>query len=397
MERTTVSIEWKATGDGDGTLEGYASTFGNVDLGGDVIVPGAFKATSAAVRKSGIPLLADHVASTASVLGTIFDAREDGKGLRIKARFSSAPSAQDTRTKLIEGHLSKLSIGYEPTKFAFEERDGKTVRLLQEIKLWETSVVVFPMNPEATIERVKSLAADLNPGQRQELAQSIVQPTEKATTNAIREQLNQLLREAYGSGSTDVWVRDFDGSTVWFDVYSGDESGTYEQAYTGDPDDALALDGDRAKVRAVTTYVPDEKSAREVSGTKAGVGEAEARHAEAEESKDAAPAGDDPDASHWDRYASEAVLAGRDPQALADPAERAGLSTRLDLMEQSLKDLDAPVHPDIRAGLSASLRLMEDDINQAKSAVPANDRAGLVQGLSLLEDDLRQTTSTGKE
>lgn len=425
MERTTLSIEWKSND--DGTLEGYASTFGNVDLGGDVIVPGAFAKTSKEVRQTGIPLLADHVASTASVLGTIFEAREDRKGLRIKARFSKAASAQDTRTKLLEGHLSKLSIGYEPTKFAFEEREGKTVRLLQEIKLWETSVVVFPMNPEATIERVKSLAGGLNDADRKALATAIVEADEdKATANEVRERLNALVREAYGSDSADVWVRDWDESKVWFDVWSGDDSGIYEQAYSDDGD-VLTLEGERAKVRAVTTYVPDEKSSEpcvringrhckahntchwrsdgcsdathlkrgmpvEDSDTKTGAGEAEARHAEAEDTKDAAPAGDDAGAS-WDRYASEAVLAGRDPEALADPAERAGLSTRLELMEQSLKTLDEPVHPDIRAGLSASLRLMEDDINRATSAVPAGDRAGMAKGLALLEDDLRQPTN----
>src|SRR5699024_11634335 len=42
MERMTVDIEWKAAADDDGTLEGYASTFGNVDLGQDVVEKGAF-------------------------------------------------------------------------------------------------------------------------------------------------------------------------------------------------------------------------------------------------------------------------------------------------------------------------------------------------------------------
>ncbi len=73
MDRMTVTVEWKATGSDDGTLEGYASTFGNIDLGADVVVKGAFTDTIGNIKAHGIPLLADHVASTSSVLGTIFD------------------------------------------------------------------------------------------------------------------------------------------------------------------------------------------------------------------------------------------------------------------------------------------------------------------------------------
>lgn len=159
MERLTVPIEWKATEDSQ-ILEGYASTFGNVDLGGDVVVEGAFTKTIANIKANGIPLLADHMPTVNSVLGTIFDATEDAKGLKIKARFSSAPSAQDARTKLVEGHLNRMSIGYEPVGFTFGEQDGQRVRFLTEVKLWETSVVVFPMNPEAVVSRVKAALAD---------------------------------------------------------------------------------------------------------------------------------------------------------------------------------------------------------------------------------------------
>lgn len=304
MERMTVAVEWKAAGD-DGTLEGYASTFGNVDLGQDVVEKGAFTDTIGNIKANGIPLLADHVASTSSVLGTIFDAVQDDKGLLIKARFSSAPSAQDTRTKLIEGHLNRLSIGYVPEKFAFEDREGKTVRLLQKIALMETSVVVFPMNPEATIERVKSLASDLDPQQRQALASAIAHPD------------------------------------------------------------------------SVTTYVPDDG--------KSATTDLPAQQAGPEDEK-ATPAGE-PAESSWDHWASEAVLAGRDPEAIADPAERSGIATRLELMEQSLEELSAPVHPDIRAGLAASLRQQEEQVHRPRESVPAAARGDLRKSLALLEDD----------
>lgn len=167
-EAEQLPDEWKAeanANDGN-TLIGYASTFGNVDLGGDVVMPGAFTKSTTAInaKGGGIPLLADHVAETASVLGTINGAFEDDHGLVIKARISQAPSAQDTAVKLREGHLSKLSIGYETMNDSYEDRDGVKVRLLEDVKLWETSVVVFPMNPEATVSRMKTLFEGLGAG-----------------------------------------------------------------------------------------------------------------------------------------------------------------------------------------------------------------------------------------
>ncbi len=157
MERKTLAVAWKA--DATGSLVGYASTFGNVDLGGDVVVPGAFTETVSDLKANGgIPLLADHDPSTGSVLGTIFDAAEDLQGLRIHARFASTQRARDVRQLLVEGHLSKLSIGYQATDYSHAERDGRQVRLLHKVRLWETSVVVFPMNPAAVVTGAKSKA-----------------------------------------------------------------------------------------------------------------------------------------------------------------------------------------------------------------------------------------------
>lgn len=256
VETMVVPVEWKAAGDGSGELVGYASTFGNVDLGQDVVVKGAFKASAADIKANGIPLLADHVASTTHVLGTIYDAAEDDTGLLVKARFSSAPSAQDVRTKLLEGHLTKMSIGYEPTAYKFEERDGKTVRLLEEIKLWETSVVVFPMNPEATISRVKSLAGALEPQARKALA------------------------------------------------------------------DALTEDED------TQTSPPAGETA-------------EARHAKATPDDDTDTPAGAVTGQGWDHWASEAVLAGRDPDEKADLARRAGNRTQTELMEAAIARLSS--------------------------------------------------------
>jgi len=399
LERLVVPIEWKATDD-DHILEGYASTFGNVDLGGDVVVKGAFAKTIANIKANGIPLLADHVPSTTHVLGTIFAAEERAKGLWIKARLSKAPSAQDVRTKLLEGHLKKMSIGYETMDHAFEDRDGQRVRLLKEVKLWETSVVVMPMNPEATIARVKSVVESLSPEALKTLVEEIaaapvveIEPPavdyrcgveSKATVNEIRTQLTAALRaDVPISKDRWRWVRDFDASHVWFDDENAGESGIFEQTYTVSATGSVSLTGQPVKVRAVTTYIPVDET-----GSK---NDAAADEAEAKAADPAASAGDEPapppdeGVSGWDHWASEAVLAGRDPEAKADAAKQAGLAKRLELFEDFLTQHDAPVDPTVRAGMSKRLELMEDDLRQFETAPPTSTRAELGKRLASLE------------
>src|SRR5258708_29347251 len=148
-EHMIVPVEWKSvSGGGPGELEGYVSVFGNVDQGGDVVLPGAFRNTLRYWWKQAqpLPLIADHELSTAGVIGSVRDAREDTTGLLVKARFSSDPKAQSIRTKMIEGHLRGMSFTYETVKHHLGTVAGKSVRYLQEVKIFEATVTPFPMN-----------------------------------------------------------------------------------------------------------------------------------------------------------------------------------------------------------------------------------------------------------
>jgi HK97 family phage prohead protease len=293
LEHIVVPIEWKDDSDGTttNTLVGYASTFGNVDLGGDVVVRGAFKKSVETIKAgNGIPLLADHMPTTTSVLGTIYDAFENTKGLVIKARLSKAPSAQDTAVKLAEGHLSKLSIGYETMDDSYEDRDGVRVRLLKEVKLWETSVVVFPMNPQADISTVKQVVAftealpDDSPRKQALKAMLIQDATEH----------ERLLGQPY-----------------------------LPKYWTTGP----ALEG---MIDTTPASVPDEPP-----GGAKGAADGESAAAPGDGAAPA-PGGADGEsaptpgegAAHWDKYRSEAMLAGRDTGDVP-PAKRAGLEERL--------------------------------------------------------------------
>lgn len=146
FETKLLSLELKADG---ATVEGYGARFGNADGYGDVIDPGAFKA-SLGMRKP--KMLREH--DPRQVVGVWDAVEEDAKGLRVKGRFADTPLAQETRALVAMGALDGLSIGYRTIK---SEARGN-LRALKELDLWEVSFVTFPANDQARVDAAKALA-----------------------------------------------------------------------------------------------------------------------------------------------------------------------------------------------------------------------------------------------
>jgi HK97 family phage prohead protease len=159
-------LEVKAADDGSGEVEGFAAVFNTADLEGDLILPGAFKKTLAAWRRSPgrIPLVDGHLrdAST-TLLGSVVRAEErtggDTKGLWFRAGFSSDAASQVVRTKALERHLNGVSIGWLPYPGGIDFKtgaDGEVIRLLKDIRLFEISLTPIPMHPDARLTAVKA-------------------------------------------------------------------------------------------------------------------------------------------------------------------------------------------------------------------------------------------------
>lgn len=132
----------------EGTFEGLLSPYGNVDQGADVVEPGAYVKTLKD-QGSSRPLLWQHKSDVP--IGEItLDDRPDG--LWCKGQLlMQLPEAQKAYL-LIKARIVKgLSIGFEAIKDAIEGG----VRRLKEIKLYEGSIVTFPMNEMALITSVK--------------------------------------------------------------------------------------------------------------------------------------------------------------------------------------------------------------------------------------------------
>ena len=130
-------------------IEGYASLFGKRDQGGDVVQPGAYKGSLAALGAADrrVKMLWQH--DPAQPIGVWDEVREDAVGLWVKGRIlSEVEKGREAAALLAAGAIDGLSIGYRTVK---AERDGKGQRLLSELELWEVSLVTFPMLPEARV------------------------------------------------------------------------------------------------------------------------------------------------------------------------------------------------------------------------------------------------------
>ncbi len=71
----------------DGTFTGYASLFGRPDLGRDMVMPGAFRASLARRGAGGVKMLFQHDPNTP--IGVWLEIREDGEGLFVKGRLTT--------------------------------------------------------------------------------------------------------------------------------------------------------------------------------------------------------------------------------------------------------------------------------------------------------------------
>jgi HK97 family phage prohead protease len=147
----TTQLEIKSLNDRE--FEGHGSIFGNEDLGGDVVLPGAFKSTLKQHHENGSLPLMFWMHDPSRVAGKWTEMHEDQNGLRVKGVLADTPLGNEIRTLLQMDAVKGLSIGYRTIK---DDWDKQGRRLLKELELWEVSVVSLPMNPLAQVAHAKS-------------------------------------------------------------------------------------------------------------------------------------------------------------------------------------------------------------------------------------------------
>jgi hypothetical protein len=140
----------------DGTFEGYASIFNNVDSQRDRVHKGAFSA-SIKKRDKPVQLLWQH--EWEKPIGVITSLFEDARGLYMKGKLLlEVAQAREAYALLKAGVVRGLSIGYSVKRSRRSPDSG--IRELLELNLWEISLVTLPANEAAQVTVVKSQVHD---------------------------------------------------------------------------------------------------------------------------------------------------------------------------------------------------------------------------------------------
>lgn len=185
MEYKAIELETKEIGEDGRTVTGLAAVFGNVDHGGDRLFKGAFKKT---LKESAgrVKHLWQHDMGQPPI-ATVKELREVNRddlpdtiqkkwpdatgGLLVVRKYLDTPRGNEVLEGIKGGAIAEMSFAYDALKYDFEEdKESKTViRNLREVRLWETSDVVWGMNAATVasksvdyrIEQLAGMVADL--------------------------------------------------------------------------------------------------------------------------------------------------------------------------------------------------------------------------------------------
>lgn len=249
MERKNVqfAIE-KATMSEDrtiGTIIGYASTYGNIDMVGDRVMPGAFKKSIAKFKKTGrmIPMLSGH--STDNVIGGFDPSRmkETDQGLRVEGKVDlNTQRGREDFSLMSNGFISGMSIGGFTTPEDVTMADDG-IREINNFQLYEISVTPMPANEEAQIEMVKAVPSFKD--------YALAPEDTEWDGSKARGQIKEKTGSADGPSST------YRNGFMYFDSSNADDFGAYKLPYV------YVMDGQfKAVPRALAAIVGVLKGGR---------------------------------------------------------------------------------------------------------------------------------------
>lgn len=223
-----------AVGLPENEFDGIASVFGSLveTWTPTVLEPGAF-ATTLERDRARIRILWQHDTDSPIGLPTLLE--ETPQGLHIRGRISKTMQGQEALTLMRDGVVSELSIGFDAVReFTVNDPSGlaEPVRHLQEVKLWEISLVTFAADPMARVAAVHAVV----PYQDLPLASE-----DRAWDRAAAEA--RVRRWAGGEASLDDmdWPR-YRKAYLWFDAENAQAVSGYK-LQIGD-----ILDGDLVAV-----------------------------------------------------------------------------------------------------------------------------------------------------
>ena len=141
-------------------ITGYASTFGDMDRSGDVMVKGCFKKS---IKRTGgkWPVKLEHK----SVIGLNRTAREDDEGLYVKsilfAEEDDLPAAKEAMALVKNcekfGHKLGLSVGGLIKEASPVYKENTMMWEIREFEILEHSITGTPANPNASLKSISDV------------------------------------------------------------------------------------------------------------------------------------------------------------------------------------------------------------------------------------------------
>jgi uncharacterized protein len=196
------------------TVTGIFSVFGNVDSYGDIVEAGAFRKTLRE-RKGKFFHLWQHnfyeppiarvddvkELSRDEIPQYILKAFPEATGaMEVTRTYLDTPRANEVLTGIKDGVPYEMSFGFDaiPDKTKYEETDGKRIRKLKELKLYETSDVLWGANGATIASKVLLEQAKTNPDFLTQL-KALLEPPQGTLLNANAEPEPQTHSEDYSS------------------------------------------------------------------------------------------------------------------------------------------------------------------------------------------------------
>jgi len=154
---STIEVKAAASSEAPhGEFTALVSVFGNTDLVGDRVMPGAFNNSLAAYKAAGktLPIVWSHDWGNAeSFIGKALSAEETSDGLLIRGAFFDTPRAQTVRTLLAERVVSEFSFAYDIIN---EQKGADGVNELLELSILEAGPTLKGANPATQLIAAKA-------------------------------------------------------------------------------------------------------------------------------------------------------------------------------------------------------------------------------------------------
>lgn len=163
VKTATCRAEFKALPSGDGgadtgIVEALVSVFGNVDFGGDRVLPGAFARTLKewADRGDPIPFIWSHEWDDPMAhIGYVLEAKETTEGLQIKAQMDLDRAFAEQVHHLLKGRrVTQFSFGYEAQRYTLVkdvDTEFGLIREIADLDLFEVGPTLLGMNPDTEL------------------------------------------------------------------------------------------------------------------------------------------------------------------------------------------------------------------------------------------------------